>query len=200
MRFTSKNNAEILPVKILFITILCIIFVYVFVTVFSESLSDYILMNFRESKDPRIVFFVEALPLATDNFPLGSGFGTFGGYAAFIFDSPVYSKLHFDYYFWYREGKWMTDTFYPHIIAESGYIGFICYILAIIYLFKYIGKNLTIEGKKVCFCACVYLLLCSVSAPIMNDALAIILYATIPVIFNNNNRLHYAKRNPVCIN
>ena len=145
-----------------------------------------LIANFKESDAARIVFFMEAFPLATANFPLGSGLGTFGGYSAFLFDSPLYHKLSFDYFYWYREGIWMTDTFYPHFLAETGYIGFICYVLSIVFLFKYLSESLTNDGKKVCFLLCAYMLLCAMTSPIMNDSLAIILCATIPVIFNKN--------------
>jgi hypothetical protein len=79
----------------------------------------------------------------------------------------------------------MTDTFYPHIFVEAGYIGFVCYLLAVICLFKYLAKNSTIEIKRACFFSCIYLLLCSITAPIMNDAFSIILCATILLMVNN---------------
>ena len=170
MLFPSKENAKTpLPVKILFIMVSLIVFTYTFVIIFSESMSYDVLANFKESDAARIVFFMEAFPLATANFPLGSGLGTFGGYSAFLFDSPLYHKLSFDYFYWYREGIWMTDTFYPHFLAETGYIGFICYVLSIVFLFKYLSESLTNDGKKVCFPMCTYMLLCAITSPIMND-------------------------------
>jgi hypothetical protein len=187
MMFPIGERAKMRPVKILFSTVLLVIFGYTFVSILSESLSDYVSMDFRGSDDPRIVFFVKAFPLATGNFPLGNGFGTFGGYSAFLFDSSLYHRLGFDYYYWYREGAFMTDTFYPHILAESGYIGCICYIFSIIYLFKYLSENLTVEGKKACFFSCFYLLFSALTAPIMNDALSIILFATVPFMCNKKN-------------
>jgi hypothetical protein len=186
MIFPTGERTKMRPVKILFSTVLLVIFGYTFVSIFSESLSDYVSMNLW-SDEPRMVFFVNAFPLATGNFPLGSGLGTFGGYSAFLFDSSLYQRLGFEYYYWYREGIYMTDTFYPHILAESGYIGCICYVLSIIYLFRYLSENLTKEGKKACFFSCFYLLFSALTAPVMNDAFSIILFSTTPFMFNKNS-------------
>ena len=61
--------------------------------------------------------------LATEYFPLGSGLGSFGGPAAAVFDSIEYVRLGFERFEFYRNGVWMTDTFWPHIYAEAGFIG-----------------------------------------------------------------------------
>jgi hypothetical protein len=182
----AKRHKKMLPVYLLTAVVIFAVFTVIFFNIFSESLSDYISLNFSESKDARIVFTIEGGRLAAETFPLGSGFGTFGGYSALYFDSPLYMKLNFHFYHWYREGKWMTDTFYPHIIAESGYVGFICYIASIVCFFKYISDSMNNNAvKKACFFSCTYLLLCSVTSPVFNDSLSIVLCILIPLILNN---------------
>ncbi|MCG5072831.1 hypothetical protein [Paraburkholderia tagetis] len=59
--------------------------------------------------------------LSGGNF-LGEGLGAFGGPASVKFNSPLYSKYHFD---WYGMGGILktTDTFYPHLFVELGLLG-----------------------------------------------------------------------------
>ena len=83
------------------------------------------------SQAARVVFYVFGYQLANERFPLGVGFGSFGGYAAKVFDSPYYSQLGFSSFSWYREGMYLTDTFWPHVYAEAGWFGFTAYVIAL---------------------------------------------------------------------
>jgi len=85
-----------------------------------------------ETMVARVVFYVDGFRLAASHFPLGSGFGSFGGYAAEVFHSPVYHALGFDRYWWYRQGHYMTDTFWPHVLGEAGWLGLGLYVAAIL--------------------------------------------------------------------
>lgn len=83
------------------------------------------------SQAARVIFYLVGFNLANEHFPLGVGFGGFGGYAAKVFDSPYYTQFGFARYAWYRQGMFMTDTFWPHVYAEAGWLGFMAYALAL---------------------------------------------------------------------
>ena len=75
-------------------------------------------------------FAINSLDIAKKNLPFGSGFGTFGSRLAQINYSPLYYK--------YRmmttvgmapsHPSYACDTFFPMILAESGWLGFAAYL------------------------------------------------------------------------
>ena len=75
-------------------------------------------------------FMVNSLDIAERNLPFGSGFGTFGSRLAQLYYSPLYYK----YDMMITAGMTPThpayacDTFFPCILAESGWLGLIAYI------------------------------------------------------------------------
>ena len=119
--------------KIVFLVIIPIIALVLFIS-FQDLISSYLsatatrlgLYNIEESQAARSVFYWYGWQLATKYFPLGSGLGTFGGPAAAVFDSIEYARLGFERFWFYRCGVWMTDTFWPHIYAEAGFLGGLC--------------------------------------------------------------------------
>jgi hypothetical protein len=68
--------------------------------------------------------------IANMNFPFGSGLGTYGGAGAQKFDQSLFIQLGFLRYWWFREGQFLVDTYWPNFIAESGWIGAGCALVA----------------------------------------------------------------------
>ncbi|MDH5691827.1 MAG: O-antigen ligase family protein [Gammaproteobacteria bacterium] len=95
---------------------------------FSYVSTSMKLDDVEASRAARVVFYVKGIEIANDNFPLGVGHGGFGGAAARIFDSPVYAQYGVTDYSFYQENGALTDTFWPHVIAESGWLGFLLYL------------------------------------------------------------------------
>ncbi len=93
-----------------------------------------------ESLDPRVVFAVKGMQIASDYFPFGSGLGTYGGYIAAVYNSPIYIDYGFQNYYWYLQGHFMGDTFWSHILGESGFLGFFLYFCSLIFIiFRAVG-------------------------------------------------------------
>ena len=75
-------------------------------------------------------------------FPAGAGFGRYGGYTARLF----YSGLYYQYGFasqWGLSptyGDFLTDTSWPAVIGEAGYLGALCYGLTVLTLIKELAK------------------------------------------------------------
>lgn len=95
---------------------------------------------------PRNKMFYYSFITANQFFPLGGGFGSFGSYMA----ANNYSELYYQYGFNHMWGmgpeasgvQFLFDTYYPMIIGQFGYIGFIIYLVILIRLFfKFIMKT-----------------------------------------------------------
>ncbi len=119
---------------------LALVFLIVFQTriigVVREQVEEY-----RNPLKPRTVFYRTATDLAERHFPLGVGFGRFGGEIAARYYSPVYREYGFDrmHGLW-PDGRFLTDTFWPMVLGELGVFGFGFYLAACLYLVALLRK------------------------------------------------------------
>ena len=88
-------------------------------------------------------FAVNSLDIARQNFPFGSGFGTFGSRLAQVHYSPLYYKYNMMLILGLspEHSNYACDTFFPVILAESGWIGFAAYLCLIIFLIILVFKG-----------------------------------------------------------
>lgn len=120
----------------------------------------------------RALFMVTSLDIAKDNFPFGSGFGSFGGQSAVVHDSALFYKYYISHEWYFSEGLFLTDTFWPKIIAESGWIGcmfmlaFLLYPILKCYKKKHPYHLFSIYALSMMFFQ-------SLSAPIYNEPLSV---------------------------
>jgi hypothetical protein len=89
----------------------------------------------------RTVITLDSFDVAAGYFPLGAGFGRFGSFIAGDEYSPEYVARGYPLIYGLgntpeRGNEWLTDTQWPAIIGESGFVGAACYVaaLAVIYL------------------------------------------------------------------
>lgn len=111
----------------------------------SEQISDYFLTT---SYSPRLILLKDSIKLAKDSILIGRGYGTFGSPLAAQFYSPLYSSLGYS-------NNWgmsmdfsgfLNDSFWPIIIAQFGFLGFLIF-LYIIYCFLKTGTKMFLENK-----------------------------------------------------
>ncbi len=83
---------------------------------------------------PRVLLYVTGSQIANADFPLGAGFGRFGGYASTLDYSPLYDEYGLSgvYGLGPDDPYYLEDTYWPHIAAETGWIGAI--VLLALYL------------------------------------------------------------------
>jgi hypothetical protein len=84
----------------------------------------------------RVRLTLDAPRLAAEYFPLGAGFGRFGSAVARANYSPEYLRLGY-LNVWglgddAEDGKFLTDTFWPAVIGETGFFGLITYLSLLI--------------------------------------------------------------------
>ena len=98
----------------------------------------------------RLGMYIAGYQIASDYFPFGSGMGTFGSLASII---GGYSKVHIDYGVWKigsnepqdvaKGHHTLLDTYWPHILAELGFIG--TFIFLLVWLFPLFSTFLIIR-------------------------------------------------------
>ncbi|MGX8851841.1 hypothetical protein [Amedibacillus sp. YH-ame10] len=98
-----------------------------------QQISDYYLVNSQAS---RLLLTETSFKIANDYFPLGSGFSSFGS----AYSIRPYSSFYYSYDLWDKWGvsvEWnqdISDTFWPMILGQFGYIGLLIYIGSLICL------------------------------------------------------------------
>lgn len=95
-----------------------------------------------EKGSTRAVMTADSVKIATERFPFGTGFGTFGSSAAFKSTSKLYLELDYQNRLLdiYDKANWKVNTcdiFWPTVIAQTGWIGtaaFLCIVVCFIML------------------------------------------------------------------
>ena len=88
-------------------------------------------------------FAINSLDIAKNNLPFGSGFGTFGSRLAQLHYSPLYFKYKMAETLGMSPDHpaYACDTFFPCILAESGWLGLVAYCGMILTLFIFILQS-----------------------------------------------------------
>ena len=129
---------------------------------------DTFLSYYSHADYTRTLLTVDSINIAKNMFPFGSGFGSFASNVAAVHYSKLYEKLgYLKIWGMGRDSEFLSDTFWPIIIAETGVIGLICFISMIYQFIKYIfnemkGKNNFFIVALSIFC---YQLISSLGAP-----------------------------------
>lgn len=84
----------------------------------------------------RARLMVDSVSLAGKNFPFGTGFATFGSALAAEHYSPLYDQLRYNSLYGgsKQNPKYLCDTFWPTVIAQSGWFGTIAFLGVVISL------------------------------------------------------------------
>lgn len=83
----------------------------------------------------RIRMTIDGALLAVASFPLGVGFGRFASFTASDDYSPIYTDLGYERIHGMGQGEmggFLSDTFWPAPLAETGILGAVCYIGALV--------------------------------------------------------------------
>ena len=85
-----------------------------------------------------------SIEIASDYFPLGTGFGSFGSYMSRVYYSPVYIEYGLSSVYGLMNvsgaDSFISDTFWPMVIGQAGFVGLLCYICALVMIYKKIGQ------------------------------------------------------------
>lgn len=103
---------------------------------------EYYFFSDIQSNSARYQLLVKSLEIANDHFPLGAGFGTFASHFSSVSYSLLYSMYGIsDVHGLQKEAMWfVSDAFWPMIIAQSGWVGCVIFVIALWMLFKQIQR------------------------------------------------------------
>lgn len=151
--------------------------------IFGELISDTFIQYFTNTGSDvsaRYALLNGGLRILRDFFPLGVGFSKFGSYYASVYYSEYYHQYGLSNVWGLRKNETFfgTDTFWPAIFGETGFLGTAVYIIILILIFKILlyglkTKTNDIEASKKLFFACLVLiqaLVESTGEPIFNSA------------------------------
>ncbi len=95
-----------------------------------------------QAESARAQLLIKSISVANDHFPFGAGFGTYGTYQSAEHYSPLYFMYNLDEIqgLTPTDSGYICDSFWPAILAESGWIGLLVYIIAIIMIYVRIQK------------------------------------------------------------
>jgi hypothetical protein len=140
--------------------------------------ADYLEISGPE-EHVRIGMYITSVRLASDFFPLGSGFGSFGSLGSiFNWYSPIYYDYSIDKIgsnaeeFVLRGEHTLLDTFWPHVIGELGFLGAVFYLgMALFPSARVLG--FLRRGDRRCFAHQLGIFLVSVNLAIIWEGLSL---------------------------
>lgn len=120
----------------------------------------------------RTALNLTSIEISKDYFPLGVGFGKFGSPTSQQIESDVYWKYGIDTVYglnYQYNSNFMSDTFWPMILGETGVLGLLMYMTILIVIFKPFIKIYIKQTTDLRVCIVVSLLvfniICSIAKP-----------------------------------
>jgi hypothetical protein len=137
----AKKNA------IAILLIILLLFSGFVMTIYKDLYKNYI----TAGETPRSILFKTGVKIAVDNFPLGSGFGTFGSGINRADYSPLYYKYGLSNIWGFTPDSpsFINDTFWPHVMAETGFFGILLYISVIFGFFKILRESFHLKTSQI---------------------------------------------------
>jgi hypothetical protein len=122
--FHFRRHAVFVPLVLgAFAIVIVATFVYLDYVPLKTTLFQWGVIDGVIPYSERAILTMKGIAVAQHYFPLGSGLGTYGGAGAQKFDLSLFLDLGFGRYSWFNQGKYLLDTYWPNIAAESGFFG-----------------------------------------------------------------------------
>lgn len=199
----SKGIAYIGVYWLLYITIIEIkvkkkILIYIASTVGAILIgyTQIIYYYFSNTWSARQVMLQDAFTIAMKHFPIGSGFATFGSNAAVEYYSPLYSLFGYNavYGMSNETAMYLTDGFWPLVIAQFGFFSIPLIVYMIIVMFKMCNKCKKEKFGYITMLSIVmYMVIATFGELAFFSPYAAIHFSIFGIIYSNNRtmRRHY---------
>ena len=134
----------------------------------------------------RNVLTINSLKIAKDNFPIGTGFGTYASWAS----GESYSNIYYHYNISTTWGlspdfyEFIADTFWPMIIGQFGFLGLGLYIYILLTIYKDIKNNENLDYYFGQILALLYLIILSIAEASLSGPIVVVYMALIAVLRN----------------
>lgn len=77
----------------------------------------------------RAILYSDAVKLANQYWPMGTGFGTFGSVGSVKFDQSLFQEMGYGSFWWFSSQSYLMDSYWAKYIAETGWVGFILQLM-----------------------------------------------------------------------
>lgn len=120
------------------------IFIPVVIAIGWNQIQYYFFSSIKDDS-ARNVLLLKSIEIAKDLFPLGAGFGTYASYLSGVHYSPLYDIYHLSNIHGLTriDHSYMSDSFWPMIIGQNGFIGLFAFCTILLILIKKIVKERT---------------------------------------------------------
>ena len=141
----------------------------------------------------RSALSMKSLLIARDHFPLGSGFGSFASWTSGQYYSPIYYNyglswvwgLSPDFY------GFVADTFWPMVIGQFGYIGFIIYCIILFMVYKNINETQNLNLYLGQILLLLHLLILSTAEASFSGPISVVFLGLISILRKDENKKQY---------
>ena len=181
MSYILKHKVKIKLSHILCIAVIGLILTY-------SKIMEYVSYGYKAA---RPALYLTGFTIFKENFPFGSGFGTFASYLSGKYYSDVY--YHYNLYTVLGMTKdnysYIGDTFWPYIYGQFGCIGLIIflYILFSLVLSAYRRYSYSLNKFKSMILLLIYVLIASTSEAIFTDSTGQFAFMVFSVFLGSNN-------------
>lgn len=148
------------------ISLLVVVFFCLFALAIGYNKIYFYFFSDIQNNSARYQLMVTMLKICRDHFPLGSGFGTFASNVSGVYYSVIYfiygiSDVHG---IMPNDTAFINDAFWPMILGQTGIIGLIFFVAALIFLYSKVKqlKKINIEIFGVALMIIVAILISSV--------------------------------------
>lgn len=153
-----------------------LMFVPLIIAIAWEQIEFYFFSSIQDDS-ARYQLLVKSFKIAKDHFPLGAGFGTFASYYSGVSYSPLYKIYGLTTVngLSVNNLSFVSDSFWPMILGQTGWFGCVAYIGAIVMLFREIQKlrKISSDYYAALLCGLSYLLIASMAESAFVHPLAI---------------------------
>lgn len=155
-----------------------------------EQIQFYFFSSIQDDS-ARYQLLVKSIEIARDHFPTGSGFGTFASFFSAVEYSPLYYMYHLTNVNGLIKGAadFVSDSFWPMILGQTGWIGCLAMVGALLCMFDRIQKLRNIQTSHYVAGLCVfsYLMIASMAESAFVHPTAIPLAVWLGVLFRKSN-------------
>lgn len=137
----------------------------------------------------------KSILIANDHFPFGTGFGTYGSDVTRKSYSQLYHDYLIDKVYGLSENKtsFITDNYWPMIIAQFGFIGLLI-ILGVFYnIYKYIQKRVNMKNKISIYYILIYIIISSTAAQLLAHPYGVLVFLVLDFIVKYKEEYNYGE-------
>jgi hypothetical protein len=143
------RSTGVLLALVVCLPLAAVVFATPVTAVVTATYEDYLAPS--AEPEARTVLTLDSFDVAAEHFPVGAGFGRFGSAVAASTYSPEYVERGYPEIWGLgstpEEGRFLTDTEWPAIIGESGFLGAVAFALGLFAIHRASRRLWTSSGS-----------------------------------------------------